>query len=642
MQRSTRRTQSPRHLALYFTTLASLAFVGCASAGPDIEVPVPRCDGDSCPDAGPLAVPPDSGRAVSGREGVADGEWLSGATTEDLASCYDGQDNDGDGVFDCSAPGCAQLASCCVGATSIGCCGALETGPAMELDGCEGTIEGCSLSGIVAFGSPSPNAAGGRLLPNGDATNDSGIVLARALDPRRAIVVRGVLSTPVGDCDEGCFENIALGVIPATTPGALSTLRPLAAVVASASRAEIALVLAGETAARLPLPDTSGVAETRVELTLLPTGVVVLELFDVVSGSPLGTLSGRILPSAVDLQLAVYGHNMNRAAGSLPPSSARDVSVSSALCDAPSRWLGRAALSIGTGSETLRAPSAPSFAYGGGQTFVAFAADGALYFARRDGEDIAAGVSLLTTDQRFEVAGATLGDPDVHYDAAVSGGAPAGYTVYFANQLTKSIWRMRLALDGTPYASEPPTEWLRPAADDALVDAIDGPSVLRPASGTSGVTHVFARIRTTTGETRIVHLAHSVESEPIATPADWETATVRSTQPDFGAFDRDEVASPAAYRQNGTIQVAFAGRSGARWALGLMATDDPAVALWRRAPAPTILEGDASGFDALSVRDPAIVTRDTKVELLYAGSDGTAERIGYARREATNHLLLGP
>jgi len=572
---------------------------------------------------------------------LAAGQLLSDATREDLASCYDGQDNDGDGVFDCGAPGCASLASCCVGATSIGCCAALEAGPVMELGGCEGAIEGCSLSGLVGFSSPSPEAAAGRLLPNGDATNDSGIVLARLLDPRRAIVVRGVLSTPVGECPEGCYENVALGVIPAGTPGALSTLRPLAAVVASASRAEIALVLAGETAARLSLADT-GVAERRVELTLLPTGVVVLGIFDVVTGATLGTLSGRIVPSAVSLQLAVYGHNMNRSSAALPASSARDVSVSSALCDAPSRWLGRTPLSIGTGSETLSAPSAPSFTYGGDQTFVAFAADGALYFARRDGEDIAAGVSLLATDQRFEVPGATLSDPDVHYDAAVPGGAPAGYTVYFANQLTKSIWRMRLALDGTPYASEPPTEWLKPATADALVDAIDGPSVLRPAAGTSGVTHVFARIQTTTGETRIVRLAHAVESEPVATPADWDTATVRTTQPDFGAFDRDEVASPAAYRQNGTIQVAFAGRSGARWALGLMATDDPVVALWRRAPAPTILSGDGSGFDALSVRDPAIVTRDTKIDLLYVGSDGAAQRIGYANREATNHLPLGP
>ena len=639
MQRITCRTRSLRHLTRCIATIACLAFAGCASADPGIEVPVLRCDEGACDDAGSTpGPPPDGGRGSP--EGLAAGQLLSDATREDLASCYDGQDNDGDGVFDCGAPGCASLASCCVGATSIGCCAALEAGPVMELGGCEGAIEGCSLSGLMGFGSPSPEATAGRLLPNGDATNDSGIVLARLLDPRRAIVVRGVLSTPVGDCGEGCYENVALGVIPAGTPGALSTLRPLAAVVASASRAEIALVLAGETAARLSLADT-GVAERRVELTLLPTGVVVLGIFDVENGDKLGMLSGHIVPSAVDLQLAVYGRNMNRRADAPPPSSARDVSVSSALCDAPSRWLGRTPLSIGTGSATLSAPSAPSFTYGGDQTFVAFAADGALYFARRDGEDLAAGVSLLATDQRFEVPGATLGDPDVHYDAAVPGGAPAGYTVYFANHTTKSIWRMRLALDGTRYTSEP-TEWLKPAAGDLLVESIDGPSVLRPAVGTSGATHVFARIRTTTGETRIVRLAHAVESEPVATPADWDTATVRTTQPDFGAFDRDEVASPAAYRQNGTIQVAFAGRSGARWALGLMATDDPAVTLWRRAPAPTILTGDSSGFDALSVRDPAIVTRDTKIDLLYVGSDGAGELIGYAHREATNHLPLGP
>jgi hypothetical protein len=120
---------------------------------------------------------------------------------------------------------------------------------------------------------------------------------------------------------------------------------------------------------------------------------------------------------------------------------------------------------------------------------------------------------------------------------------------------------MRFGLDGTPFGT--PTTWLSPAIDPSRVAAFDGPSVLRPRGGTSDRTYVFARLTMLTGETSIVRFALDPGSDTFTAPAEWDELTVRTTQPDFGAFDRDEVASPAAYRQNGSIQVAFAGRSGA-------------------------------------------------------------------------------
>ncbi len=622
------------------------ALLGCGSivlASPDADADADGgCESDAC-----VSHPPrDLDAGDRGPEGIPRDAVAASVSPEVLATCYDGQDNDTDGVFDCAAPGCAQLASCCVGATSLGCCGSQDLVASMTLTGCSGPLDLCApIDGTVGFGSPSPIAIpdpGGdsaldRFFPNGDATDDSGLVLTKPLDPHGAIVVSGVLATPVGDCGEGCFESVALGLIPVGAVGPAVTLRPLVAVVASAARAEVALVLSGDTAARLTLPNAN---EVRVQLVVLPTGVVSLHVTDAPGTADLGTLTGRIVPSDTDLQLAVYGHNVNRSGTLLSPSYARGVSASAALCDAPSRWLTRTALPIGAGAASVGPASAPSFAYGGGQTFVAFASEGQLVFGRADPEDVSHGFALLGMNSHYARPGEVLSDPDVHYDAP-AGTSPESYTVYFANRTTKSIWRMVLALDGTPLGDA--TEWLAPAVlDDAFLESIDGPSVLRPAPGTSSLTFVFARILTKAGDTRIVRFALANEDSAFETPSDWDALTVRTTQPSFGAFDRDEVASPAAYRQNGSLQVAFAGRSGARWALGLMATDDPRVALWRRAPAPTMLTGDGSGFDSLSVRDPAIVARGTTVELLYAGSDGATDTLGYTHRLAVDHLPVGP
>ena len=615
--------------------VASVALIGCGSlTGPD-SPDDGGCVSGACPDAGPLSAV-DAG-AVRGLEGLPPDQLAGNTSAEVLATCYDGQDNDTDGFFDCAAPGCAQLASCCVGATSLDCCDSQELVASMALAGCSGSLTDCApIDGIAGFGTPSPTVEGDRFFPNGGPTGESGLVLTKPLEPHGAIVVAGVLATPVGHCDAGCFESIALGLFPAGTVGSGVTLRPLVAVIASAARAEVALVLDGDTAARLTLPDER---EVRVELVVLPTGAVSLHVTDAMTTAELGTLTGSVVPSDTDLQLAVYGHNANRSAMAPTASYARAVSASTALCDVPSRWLTRAKFLTDAQALSVGPASAPSFAYGGGQTFVAFASEGQLVFGRADGEDVSHAFALLGTNSHYARPGQVLSDPDVHYDEPV-GGAPATYTVYFANLTTRSIWRVVLALDGTPEPDA--TEWLAPTLDDAFLESIDGPSVLRPAPGTSGLTFVFARILTNSGDTRIVRFSLATEDSAFDTPVTWDALTVRTTQPSFGAFDRDEVASPAAYRQNGSLQVAFAGRNGARWALGLMATDDPRVALWRRAPTPTILTGDGSGFDSLSVRDPAIVAHGTTVDLLYTGSDGATDTLGYAQRLATDHLPVGP
>jgi len=101
---------------------------------------------------------------------------------------------------------------------------------------------------------------------------------------------------------------------------------------------------------------------------------------------------------------------------------------------------------------------------------------------------------------------------------------------------------------------------------------------------------------------------------------------------DVGDFDTDEVGSPTIVHRGTTWSLYFAGRHGARWAIGLVASDD--LQYWTTPTA--VLSGSGTGFDTLSARDPSVVTRADTVELYYAGSDGAHTIIGRALRAAAS------
>jgi hypothetical protein len=584
----------------------------------------PTLDLDGSPGGGfPDAASP------SRSEGVGiDGDFHA-ASEADRASCYDGEDNNRDGVFDCTDPGCARLPSCCVAGESLACCAAGVPMPLPITSACTGTVEACAASGkLEPFGEPTPQIAMGDFRPLGDAMGDSGALLVERLNPTGAIVVRGTLSTPVGACGEGCFESVGLGLVTDGAPGPLGSVRPWVAVVASAARAELALVIAGETVERVSI---AGTPDVDVTLTVLPTGPVRLEALGSGGGGALGTLTARVTPRTAEVQLAIYGRGRN-ISGTTATSSARGVTVESALCPSPSGWLTRDPLA--TPATAPASPSAPSVAYGGGQTLLAWEQGGIIQLRELPVDRLSAGITLPTNGPSVSAADAEYGDPDVHTDVTL-GGVVEGYTLYVANRTTGTIERVALDRIGMPMG--PPIPFAAPG-DLGLTDveALDGPSVLRPVDATSGAAHLFARARLRGGSTRLVRF-EMTGADGAATaipPVDLASATVRVPQAGFAAFDRDEVAAPSAYRHDGGVQLAFAGRSGARWAIGVMSTDLADLSRWHTALATPVLAGDASGFDALSVRDPAVAAQRTDVQMLYVGSDGARDVLGLAARRA--------
>jgi len=624
--------------------LAALACLGGCTAAPDgvggTEPPPTFLDGGLADggDAGSRdsdAEVIDGAMAMPARaEGVGRGGNVVDATDLERASCYDGEDNNADGVFDCADPGCARTPSCCVAGESIDCCTSVERA-ALPVDAsCIGTLASCALAGdFLGFGEPAARFQRGAFLPLGDATGDSGAILVKPFEPASGLVVRGTLATPIGACGAGCFESVGLGLVTEGAPGPAGSVRPWVGVVASASRADLALVVGGDVVDRLAITGDGRVA---VELTVLPTGSVRLDARVPGTDVPFGTLIARVTPRTAPVQLALYGRGINVSAGGMT-SEASDVSVESLLCPSPSGWLTRDALA--TPLTAPAAPNAPAVAYGNRQTLLAWEQEGIVQLRVLPGESLAPGTALPSNGPTLFAPDEPFGDPDVHVDVSTGGTAP-GYTLYVANRATGAIERVLLDTDGMPTGTR---LVVASPADLSLmgVAALDGPSVLRPEGG-AGIAHLFARARLTSGETRLVRFAMTPEGRDAVAvaPSDLDAATVRVQQPGFGAFDRDEVAAPSVYRHDGGVQLAFAGRSGARWAIGLMSTDLRDLSRWHAEPVTPVLAGDADGFDALTVRDPAVVARRADIEMLYIGSDGARDVIGLATRRAPDRASM--
>jgi hypothetical protein len=101
---------------------------------------------------------------------------------------------------------------------------------------------------------------------------------------------------------------------------------------------------------------------------------------------------------------------------------------------------------------------------------------------------------------------------------------------------------------------------------------------------------------------------------------------------DATAFDHDEIASPEVVWWHGVLRVFFSARLGARWTIGMLRSPD--FAHFERAYERPVLAGSGSGFDAVSVSDPAAwLDTGGTLALYYAGSDGTTMQPGLATQQ---------
>ena len=530
--------------------------------------------------------------------------------------CFDGEDNDSDGRSDCDDRSCQEnVSSCCVGASNDVCC---EEGPAaaLEFAACAPSLATClDPTMAIVFGSPAPSvrvdAARATLLPGG-FESDSGVLMSRSLDPRGGVQrVEAQIASPLTAPEADRVEYIAVGFVDAEiTPERIARVTPVASVTISRNRREIMLNLFGEVAQRWPLTTD---APVRYSLELDPAGQVRL------STDPNILSAERPLAVSGPVRALVYGRTVNPA-GSEPPARLLSLGVSSTRCDMPSALVRRtdtvvpAPLGEVTWADEISSIAQPDvLRYGADDTVrMVLMVDGEVHLAEpNDG-----GFVLLSNP-------GTSALPALADDWAADGvSAPAlayedsELVLYFTGWADGrgTIARAVFADATASFTGAAPVPGLA-ATSDAHYSAA-APFLIGAAP------HAIVRVDGPEGH----RLALFALDE---TSGARELGTVRTpTAGDPFAFDHDEVDTPAVVRRDGVYRVYFSGRRGTRWSIGVVVSDD---GLYWRDPTPgAILSGRGDGFDALSVRDPALDLVDGALRLYYTGGDGTVDRIGGA------------
>lgn len=546
------------------------------------------------------------------------------------AACLDGvDDNHADGT-DCLDPSCADAPSCCVGLGTSACC----TAPLPGLD----RVYACAtapcddLAGATTFGNAGPvRASDMGFVPESDrGDTDSGAILAETFDPRTArLTLHATMAIPSSTLE---IDAVAFGLGDAV---ASALVRPVVALVASAARREIVLVVDGNEAGR---------AEATVDETFHDYAIAIGpdgHVTTMLDGAPL-LEADAALPDH-PLHPMFYGRATNP--GSVTsPARIGALHVTATACDVPSASTRLGALTIvdHTGLIDVAHASGPHAVVVAGTTFLAFAAPQvgnitatALYVAAReaDGDFHVRATPSAPQPVLAPAVGEALRDP-----ALLDQGD------------TFSLFATRVAASGVRslvHASGGAAHSLAFAAPtDLSVTGLDGqldaPAPLPAATGAT-LQRVVARHTPASGPTELVMLTLPVDADITTGAFAADTAVcgaectdgmrdqrlIHAARTGTVAFDADEVAAPAVVLVNDVYRVYYAGRHGGRWEIGMLIAADPGY--WRAAHGGTpVFSPSGTGFDAISVMDPAPVVENGRLTLYYAASDGAVTQLGVA------------
>lgn len=599
--------------------LVALLLALPACAGAENEPP----DADSGPlDGGPIdfrdAAPGDGGVVPPPPPEFAeyDSAIAARAATD---ACFDGLDNNDDGLFDCADVSCQEnVGACCVGTSSTACC-ADGTAAGLPIATCASDLGSCVDGGEVAvFGSPAPSVRDMALLPGGQAS-DSGALLLRVLDPRLgAIRIEAQIASPATAPTSGRTETVGVGFVDATVDaGSLSRVTPIAGLIVSRNRNEVLLLVAGEVVSTWEL-ETESAIDYMLEID--PAGVVRL------TASP--TDDSGSFESAVaylasrPVRAVVYGRTANPTAAE-PSTRVLQLSVTPRVCDMPAA-LGRSSQTVvpapleddpswAVGHDAIERPNVLRYEDPPGTPNVRMAlmADGEVHLAAPG-----MGGFVLTTP---------IGEPALvpPTDAWATDGVDHPVLTWQEGEL--GLWFTGLAGErGTiatahwddsvsSFVSDGPVDGLIANATTGYADAI--PFDL------DGIPHAIVRA----DEADVQRLELWSLASGTATRV---SALRQAPQTDLFAFDRDEIGGAAVVVLGGVTRVYYAGRRGTRWSIGVLASNFGDH--WAEPPNNLVLGPSDVGFDAIGARDPATDVVDGVIHLYYAGDDGRRTRIGRA------------
>ncbi|MGB5501003.1 MAG: hypothetical protein WBM75_01295, partial [Polyangiales bacterium] len=508
----------------------------------------------------------------------------------------------------CAGPDCGAFASCCVNTGA--CCAPVVDNAALPalLD-----FRGCGVLELLAcaeassamtetFGELEPvlNARG--LVPNGTANAEGGALIGEPVNLASQRVELDVqFALPVG-CSGTCLESAGVA-FTATAPGAFVDAE--VGLLLSGSRELVNVMIGNEVADSF----FAGPGSTKWRLVLSPDGLA--QLFRD------GALQGQYAFDAAALtqaQLVAFGRNLSATANSAAIAS---IEVQVADCDNPRAWSERqpVSVSIGVNDAARHAFGAsPSLVDLGQSKQVAYELDGEIYVGELvipSDVFVAVPAPVLVPSAPDEVMG--LGHPELVFDGS-------NVFLFYTARDASGAGSIRAAVSdlGLSAFTRAGTPGLIPAGD---IVSYEAPTV----AYREGLWVLVVRATYSGGATELQAFYTSNLDDgwaPVVNGALEQLTRVQSPTA--------EITEPSLMIHNSAYQLYYARRSGTRWSVELLVSDE--LLLWR--PMGDVLGGSNEAYDSLGARSPDVISGPDRVDIVYSGQDGVAFRLGTASRTA--------
>ena len=555
---------------------------GGGEAGPEVDAAVPGADSGS--DTG--SEPPSFGGLLADDTSefdpsVGEDGLFAGGDARNNATCYDELDNNDDGVIDCDVLSCQRLNACCIGSAT--CC---ETPtPVIGLT-CGATADTC-ISGSTVFGTPEPFVDGGMLALGGDDRFDSGVLGSERFDLSTESAIIDV-TFQHAQCESGfCLESAAVGWTQQTEMSASEHVDPIVALHSARGWVQIRVgdIVVDRIEAEAP--------SEQYTLTLRTDGSAT-----VTRGETIRDFNYRPVDGA---RVIAWGHSRNPSA-TLEPGESRariaNLSVSRALCENPQAWSTRRIPSLPDVGDVRRVSAAKSSL----ETWVlAITEEGDEFMFREVDEELEAlhppDVDPLKPREGERIVDAAL----VAEDDSVR-----LYALVERDEV--------LSLVGADWNPDN-TSWDLSVSAETVSLPLDftGHSLLHHRG------HLIL-----VGESSGLQLyIRDLSGIWMDIASDLQTATAGASHPSL-------IVHGNAY------ELHYAHRVGARWRVGLAASDE--LISWRSVEREALQAGD--DFDRVGARAPAALSHPNSIRLYYVGMDGVTQRLGVTNRRAADNGMF--
>lgn len=530
---------------------------------------------------------------------------IDSAGADDYAAqalaCYEGGNA-------CAGASCSVFASCCVG-TGL-CCEPVAAPPipsAVSFSTCGDSIASCEAAlGVTLnpFGPGEPTVSSRGLVPGGSASAEAGVVVGEPTDLGTTRVAIDVEFTAPLNCGVSCLESAGV-TFTGSVPGAVVDAD--LGLLLSGSRREVNLMIGNA------VTDTFA-AQSGATWTLSVSPVGRVEVLR--NGTSLGTypFSADGLRSA---SIVVFGRNLN---GPGQSAAVQTLRFEASLCDVPGAWDARTPLAVsdefGEPLDDGRFSRSPTIASDGSETRIAYERDQEIFWGRAIGPG---SVELIETTPA--VAPSHAHDTRGVFHPALVFDGNDWHAFYTARdgQGVDSIGHGVAAPQATSFITDPgPT--LAPLGDEVSLDA---PTVTFREG--LWVLVVRATLSDGTSELRAHYSTELGTGWARIVGGNLEAAT-------RNAGVASEVTGPALVVHNSAYQLYVARRSGTRWRIDLLLSDE--LLIWKPSGEALPASTDPEAFDSVGGRAPDAISLTDRIDLVYEGQSGVSFVLGRASRPA--------